>query len=634
MRNLILTLLALVIFQLTHAQKVGRPLIDSLIAELPGMKEDTDKVKILTTVCYELRNINPREALNPGLDALQLAEKINFQYGQGLAHYSLTFIYHILSRLPESIDHALKAEAIFESLKENNHLCATYLMLAYLYKDLDKGITAEYMRKATALLPYNRDILWKARNYGTLGNNYRNLDQFDSAGKYMQIHLQMSKENHLGGEIMIVNNRFGYMYMAQSRVDTAYALIRTGLEYFQAIGSTRMVAENSTTLGRIRLRQSQDAGSLRNQYLREAEVFALEGLKVSCELGYLIQSYTANRLLSDIYKAKGRNDMALGYLNAAFIDYDSVYGAQIVSKASVLSWKNEEELKEKQVELLKLHNRQQMVIIFGAIFGIIILVIAVFVIINSRRRQRKAYLLVQEQKEEITRVLGELESTNQELEAFSYSVSHDLRAPVRRIESLCMFLRDDYEILLDVTGKDLLKHITESTGLMNRLIEDLLTLSRITRQTVTRAPCHLSDMAAKICEDLKLTYPGKTYTCRIEENIIVQADFRLLHIALQNLIDNAWKYSSKVENPEIIIGSELTENRKFIFIRDNGVGFDMGQAGKLFTPFQRLHTDEHFKGSGIGLATVKRIIVKHGGTISAQSEPGKGTIFSFTLTGN
>jgi light-regulated signal transduction histidine kinase (bacteriophytochrome) len=202
---------------------------------------------------------------------------------------------------------------------------------------------------------------------------------------------------------------------------------------------------------------------------------------------------------------------------------------------------------------------------------------------------------------------------------------------VRRIEALCIFLKDDYEALMDEAGKDLLKHITESTVLMNSLIEDLLKLSRITRQTLSKSPCNLSEMALKICEDLKLTYPLQKVSCRVEENIIVQADHRLLQIALQNLIDNAWKYSSKNENAEIIIGTETRDHKKIIFIRDNGVGFDMDKAKNLFTPFQRLHSEVHFKGTGIGLATVKRVIVKHGGIITVHSEPGKGATFSFSL---
>ena len=617
--------------QIAFAQKEGKAKIDSITSELLKAKEDTNKVKILASLCYELRNINPREALKPGLDALRLAEKLNYQAGKGEAHYSLVFIYHFLSRLPESVEHALKAETIFENLGNNNQLCATYLILAYLYKDLDKGISAGYMQKATDLLPFNRDILSRARNIGMLGNNYRNLRQFDSALKYMNLHLKMSEEFGLKGEIMVEKNRFGYLFMIQSKLDTAFTLIKTGLEYFQSIGSTRMVAENSTTLGRIRLLQSKENGLLSHQYLKEAETYAKQGVQVSSGLGYLIQRYAANRLLSDIYRAEGKNDLALEYLEAAFNDYDSVYGSQTVSKASVLSWRNEEELRDKQVELLELRNRQQLAIIFGAVFGIVILVIIVLIIINKRRSLKKAYLLVNTQKEEISRVLGELESSNHELEAFSYSVSHDLLAPVRRIEGLCNFLKEDYEIVLDDKGKELLKHLITSTAMMNRLIEDLLKLSRITLQTITKTSCNISEMAAKICDDLKLTYTENPVTCRIEENMIVQADFRLLQIVFQNLIDNAWKYSSKTKNPELTIGSEIKENKRVIFIRDNGVGFDMSKAGNLFTPFHRLHSSEQFKGTGIGLATVKRIIIKHGGAITAQSEPGKGTTFSFTL---
>jgi len=631
MKYFIIILLAFLFSQSAHSQKAGRALIDSLTAELAKPMEDTVRVQTLSTICYELRNINPREALSPGLSALKLAENINYQYGIGMAHYSLTFIYHILSRLPESIDHALKAETVFENLGKNDYLCATYIMLAYLYKDLDQGITAVYMKKATGLLPSSGNILWKARNYGSLGNNYRNLGRFDSAEKYMTIHLQMSREYNLKDEITVVNNRFGYLYMAESRLDTAFALIKAGLEKFRAIGSTRMIAENSTTLGKIRLRQSRDSVSFRSQYLAEAETYALEGLKVSCELGYIIQRYTASRLLSDIYKAEGKSDMALDFLYAAFIDYDSVYGAHVVNKASVLSWRNQQALKEKEMELLKLHNHQQLAIIFGAAFGILILVIIVFIIVSNRKKQKKAYLLVHQQKEELARIFSELEATNQELEAFSYSVSHDLRAPVRRIESLCTYLNDDYEALLDEEGRNLLSHIKESTVLMNSLIEDLLTLSRITRQTVNRGPCNISEMAQKICEDLELNYTTHPARYSIGKNIMINGDYRLLQIALQNLIDNAWKYSSKTENPEIVVGSEIREQKRFIFIRDNGVGFDMSQAKHLFTPFHRLHSDDQFKGTGIGLATVKRIIVKHGGAIGVESEPGKGTTFSFTV---
>ncbi|HNW73201.1 MAG TPA: ATP-binding protein [Bacteroidales bacterium] len=247
--------------------------------------------------------------------------------------------------------------------------------------------------------------------------------------------------------------------------------------------------------------------------------------------------------------------------------------------------------------------------------------------LENRVSERTAQLVSANQELEFTNL--KLETSNQELEAFSYSVSHDLRAPVRRIEGLCSMLGEDYSTLFDEQGKDLLKRITDSSLHMNQLIEDMLKLSRITRQTVSKSPCNLSEMAAQISEELKFAYTERDVVCKIEEGIIVDADPHLLQIALQNLLDNAWKYSSKVEHPEVTVGSEIRDNKRVIFIKDNGVGFDMSQAGKLFTPFQRLHSDEQFKGTGVGLATVKRIIVKHGGNITVQSEPGKGTTFSF-----
>ncbi len=639
MKYLILILLLPILLKSTFAQKEGRYLIDSLRNELQRTKQDTSKVKLLATISYEMRNINPKDALVPGLQALQLAERINYEYGKGLSHYSLMYIYHFLSHLPESVGHALNAKDIFENLGENNHLCATDLMLAYLYKDLDKGISSSYMQQGTALLPLNHIIEWKVRNYGTLGNNYRNLGQLDSAKKYMGIHFKLSMQYHLKGEIMVGKNRYGYLYMAQSRYDSAFILIKEGLDYFRSVRSTRMISENLTSLGRIRLKQSMEMnGALKKQYLDEAEVFTREGVEAANSIGYIIQRYAANRLLSDIYSAQGRDSKAFEYLRDAVNDYDSVYGARIVNRASVLSWKIEKALKEQQMELLQLRNRQQKGIISAAISGFIILIIIVVMIINSRGRLKKAYLIVKQQEREISRVAGELEvtnrkmeATNQELEAFSYSVSHDLRAPVRRIEALSEMLREDYENLLDDEGRDLLNRISSSSLVMNHLIEDMLKLSRITRTTVTRTSCNLSEMCTKICDELKLTYPGPGVLCKIEEGIIVEADERLINIVLQNLLDNAFKYSSKTENPEVVISSETRDNKKIILIRDNGAGFDMAKAGRLFTPFQRMHSEDQFIGTGIGLATVKRIIVKHGGTISAESEPGKGAMFSFTF---
>jgi len=257
-------------------------------------------------------------------------------------------------------------------------------------------------------------------------------------------------------------------------------------------------------------------------------------------------------------------------------------------------------------------------------------------------REKELEILVLARTEEIRKLNEDLEqkvtdrttqlaASNSELEAFSYSVSHDLKAPVRRIEGLILALTEDYSDLLDSNAKEYLSRISESVSLMSQLIDELLKLSRIARQELEKTDINLSGLAQKICDDLGKMNPQRSVTCNIQQNIIADCDPRLLQIALQNLLDNAWKYSNKVPHAVIAFGITEKEGKTAYFVSDNGVGFEMGHYNKLFTPFQRLHSDDQFTGTGIGLATVKRIILKHGGKIWAESTPGEGTTFFFTL---
>lgn len=276
-------------------------------------------------------------------------------------------------------------------------------------------------------------------------------------------------------------------------------------------------------------------------------------------------------------------------------------------------------------------------------FALLFLFIYLFMKYRIRQiRDKELEILVVERTEEIRKLNEELEqkvidrtaqlaASNTELEAFSYSVSHDLRAPVRRIEGLIQALNEDYASHLDKSAKDFLSKISESIASMSQLIEELLKLSRIARQELEKTDINVSGMVQDICNKLKIANPQRDITVRIMEKMVLDGDPRLLQIALQNLLDNAWKYTGKAENPLIEVGTVEKNGKTTIFIRDNGVGFDMGHYDKLFTPFQRLHSDDLFTGLGIGLATVKRIILKHGGTIWAESEPEKGTTFFFTL---
>ena len=220
---------------------------------------------------------------------------------------------------------------------------------------------------------------------------------------------------------------------------------------------------------------------------------------------------------------------------------------------------------------------------------------------------------------------------NEELEAFSYSVSHDLRAPVRRIEGLIEALVEDYTDKFDAVGKDIMTKIAASSAEMGVLIEEFLKLARIARQEVDKSDFIISNMATEIMDELATEEPDRKVKVDIQSGVEVSIDPQLMRIALYNLLGNAWKYTGKTTDSEIIFGVKEENNQQVFFIQDNGVGFDMGHYEKLFTPFMRLHSDDQFAGSGVGLATVKRIIMKHGGKIWATSEPGKGSTFFFTI---
>jgi signal transduction histidine kinase len=226
---------------------------------------------------------------------------------------------------------------------------------------------------------------------------------------------------------------------------------------------------------------------------------------------------------------------------------------------------------------------------------------------------------------------AEIERTNKELEAFSYSVSHDLRAPLRSIDGFSQALLEDYYENVDETGRDYLSRVRASTQHMGRLIDDLLKLSRLTRTEMRQEPVSLSGIATKIIDSLKKNEPDRSVECVVEEGITVNGDPYLIEIAMENLLNNAWKFTGKTPGPRIQFGMTQKDGLDVYYIKDNGAGFDMTYSDKLFGAFQRLHSSEEFSGTGIGLVTVQRIIHRHGGRIWAEAEPNKGATFFFTI---
>ncbi len=249
--------------------------------------------------------------------------------------------------------------------------------------------------------------------------------------------------------------------------------------------------------------------------------------------------------------------------------------------------------------------------------------------------RRRALLEIQRLNAELELRVGErtaeLERTNKELEAFSYSVSHDLRTPLRAIDGFSQALLEDYSAQLDDTGRDYLTRVRSGAQRMGHLIDDLLKLSRVSRLTLNQEAIDLSAIAEDIVKDLRESDPARVVDIKITSRLTAVGDKNLIRIALENLLNNAWKYSAKKAQPRIEFGMRQYKGEACYFVQDNGAGFDMAYAGKLFGAFQRLHDAKDFPGTGVGLATVQRIIHRHGGHIWAEAEVDKGSTFYFTL---
>lgn len=242
----------------------------------------------------------------------------------------------------------------------------------------------------------------------------------------------------------------------------------------------------------------------------------------------------------------------------------------------------------------------------------------------ANRELREAFESLRQAKESA-------DAANRELEAFSYSVSHDLRTPLQSIDGFSLALLEDYGNLLDERGSDYLRRVRSATQRMGQLIEDLLRLSRLTRSVLNLATVNISTLARNVATELQKSQPERRVSFSIADGLTVIGDPNLIKVVLDNLIGNSWKFTSKKQEAAIEFGATEVEGTTVYFVRDNGAGFDMAYADKLFDTFQRLHPEKDFPGTGIGLSLVQRIVRRHNGRIWAEGAVGQGATFYFTL---
>lgn len=275
-------------------------------------------------------------------------------------------------------------------------------------------------------------------------------------------------------------------------------------------------------------------------------------------------------------------------------------------------------------------NRLPLFVFLSGLVTSFLLFFVIWMLVRSRDRAER----VSEELEDANR---ELEGANRELEAFSYSVSHDLRAPLRTIDGFSRILIEDYGDKLDDDGEDYLERVRGASQHMGNLIDDLLDLSRVARKPLRRETVNLSALAEDVIQRLRASEPDRNVEVVIEKGMMAQGDANLLTVTLENLLGNAWKFTSKKPDARIEFGANRQPGAGFLApvycVRDNGAGFEAAYAQRLFGAFQRLHGTEEFEGTGIGLATVQRIVHRHGGRVWAEGEVGEGAAFYFTLGG-
>ena len=566
--------------------------------------------------------------------------------------------YRLLNNYNEALEFHLKSLTVAEEIGDKERISAAVYSLAHLYHNMhDYKKALKYYKRSFEIDSISGDQYGIALNLNNIGILYLYVDAQGEAKAMACYKRALAIYQKLNDKKGIANMfcNMANIYLKKGDISRALIYQRKSLRFEEELNNLEGIAYSYANIAEIYRTSGDYTKAI--QYKEKAMGIStdIELKKALCDSLRMI--YTEHK---DFQKA-------LYYSLEAGKFKDSLLNSESQRQMIDLQAKYETEKKENQIEILKKENvieslkvGKQRTYINYFILIVIILILAVLVFIFKYRirqiREKELEVLVSERTKELLEEIqirkkaqlevkqfadeleqkvisrtAELEAAYSELESFSYSVSHDLRAPARRIKGMSQALLEDYSSLLDDTGKDFIARIENSSQEMNQLIEDILNLSRITRKELIKEGFDLSELVQDVYKSIRETDPQREVDLIIQPQVMVSGDRHLLRIVIQNLLDNAWKYTGKTTNPSIQFGRLDQDGKAVIFLHDNGIGFDMNLYEKLFRPFQRLHTAEQFTGTGVGLATVMRIIQKHDGRIWAESETGKGATFFFTL---
>ncbi len=646
-----------------------------LQASLPAAATVADRARALNLLARaEIYMAMPQEAAADARRASELAAQHNDRVGQIEADLNLALNAVNLADFKELIDAPTRALALLEGVDRPDLLAEAMLRVTAMYRRMGK------FEESVTVAMHAMEVARRSNNpvamiyaHQALGLSFDQSFRFQEAKGHYEAMLEQAKAAHLLLQQGYALGGLGGAAANLGDLTGGERLIREAIQSYRTVGAPFAVTFGLSNLA-YNLRSQKryaDALTVNNEVVAGYERYPnkiglwfglnfrsenqqslgnLAAARADAERSYAVAKEIGFPLyISESARRAGRVAAAAGdYRRAYDLFAESVdvttKAAQVDAGTRMveLAQRYEQESRRREIEALTLRNQQQTAELrqrtlqsrwLWTLVGsmIVLLLVTVGFLMRLRKEEAKVRALNATLEQQVRDRTSQLERANQELESFSYSVSHDLRAPLRSLHGFSRALVEDYTTVLDSTGRDYLSRIQSASLHMSDLIDGMLNLAQVSRLELARVPVDLTALASSVADDLRRSEPARHANVIIAPNLRASGDRRLLQVLLQNLLQNAWKFTSTRAQARIECGQVVYNGTLAYFVRDDGVGFDMAYAHKLFVAFQRLHSITEFPGTGIGLATVHRIVQRHGGHVWAESEPEQGTTFYFTL---